>query len=176
MIAVHPHHSFLSHEDIVSRGPIHAVEIFNGIADCVDKGDSWYVADLLFQRQQHYLITAADDAHFESFRRDFGLGWIWVKSEELSPEALMAAMKAGSYYASTGPTIEGVTIIPPDTVEVQCSPVSRIMMIGANGESKGVEGEGITEGRMTRNWPSPWMRVIIRDDHGRRAWTNAFWY
>ena len=176
VIAVHPHHSFLTHEDIISLGPIDAVEVYNGVADCVDKGDSWYVADLLFQQQRHYLITAADDAHFESFRHDFGLGWIWVKSEELSPEALMSAVRAGSYYASTGPTIEDVTIIPPDTVEVRCSPASRIMMLGADGESKSVEGNGITEGQMTRNWPSPWMRVIVRDEQGRRAWTNAFWY
>ena len=176
VIAVHPHHSFLSQQDILSLGPIDAIEVYNGVADCVDKGDSWYVADLLFQQQKHYLITAADDAHFESFRDDFGLGWIWAKTEELSATSLMAALRAGSYYASTGPVIEDVKIIPPDTVEVRCSPVSRVMMLGADGESKSQEGDGIVEARLTRNWPSPWMRVIVRDERGRRAWTNAFWY
>ena len=42
-----------------------------------------------------FLITAADDAHCESFRRDLGPGWIQVKSEELSPRALLAALRAG---------------------------------------------------------------------------------
>ncbi len=175
-IAVHPHHSFLSPEAILSLGPVQAIEIYNGVADCVDKGDGWYVADLLFQQGKHYLVTAADDAHFESFRTDFGLGWIWVRSEELSPTAIMQAVRAGHYYASTGPTIEAVNIIPPDTVEVVCSPASRVMMLGADGESKSAEGDGITECRLTRNWPSPWMRVIVRDEYGRRAWTNTFWY
>lgn len=87
----------------------------------------------------------------------------------------MTALRAGSYYASTRPTIEDIKIIPPDTVEVRCSPVARIMMVGADSESKGVEGDGITEGQMTHSWPSPWMRVIVRDEQGRRTWTNGFW-
>ena len=176
VVAVHPHHSFLTPEQILSLGPIHAIEIFNGVADCTDKGHSWYAADLLLQQDEHYLATAADDAHFEPFRNDFGLGWVWVKSEELSPGSLMAALKAGRYYASCGPTIEDVAIHPPDTVEVRCSPVSRIMMTGKDGEAKSEEGDGITEARLTRNWPSPWMRVTVRDEHGRRAWTNPFFY
>ena len=89
---------------------------------------------------------------------------------------LEPAFREGRYCVSTGPVIEDVTIVPPDTVEVRCSPVSRIMMVGADGGSKSQEGDGLTEARLTRNWPSPWMRAIVRDEQGRRAWTNAFWY
>ena len=176
VIAVHPHHSFLTHEEIRSLGPIHAIEVFNGVAHCVDKGESAYVLDLLLQRGEQYLITAADDAHFESFREDFAMGWVWVKSEERSPAALIAGLKAGHFYASTGPEIHDVTIVPPDTVRVRCSPVANIMMIGKDGESKGKQGRGITEAQLTRNWPSPWMRVTVRDEYGRRAWTQPFFY
>ena len=38
VVAVHPHHSFVTPEQILSLGPIHAIEIFNGVADCTDKG------------------------------------------------------------------------------------------------------------------------------------------
>ena len=176
VIAVHPHHSFLTHEDILSLGPVHAIEIFNGCADSVDKGHGSYVADLLLQRDEQYLLTAADDAHFESFRTDFGLGWVSVKTEELSPEALIEALKAGAFYSSCGPVIDDVVIIPPDSVKITCSPVSRIMMIGKDGESKSAEGDGITTATLKRNWPTPWMRVIVRDEYGRRAWTNPFFY
>ena len=174
--AAHPHHSHLTPGDILALGPIHAIEIFNGVADSVDRGDGSYIAELLFTQGHHYLTIAVDDAHFEDFRSDFGLGWVWVKSEDLSPEAILAALKAGFFYSSMGPEIHDVQIIPPDTVHVRCSPVDRIMLAGDGGESKSTEGEGITEGYLTRRHPSPWMRVIIRDRWGKRAWTNPFWF
>ena len=130
----------------------------------------------MFTQGNHYFILAADDAHFEDFRTDFGLCWVWVKTEELSPKAILAALKVGCYYASIGPKIHDVQIIPPDTVHIRCSPVDHIMLAGHGGESKSKEGEGITEAHLTRRHPNPWMRVIVRDELGKRAWTNPFWF
>lgn len=62
----------------------------------------------------HYLLEgkpamyglAVDDAHnyhqIDSNRANPGRGWICVKSRELTPDALIAAMERGDFYASTG--------------------------------------------------------------------------
>lgn len=68
----------------------------------------------------HYLLRdkpvmygiAVDDAHhyqnFDSSRANPGRGWIQVKSQNLSPDSLIAAMERGDFYASTGVRLEEV--------------------------------------------------------------------
>ena len=43
---------------------------------------------------------------------DFRRGWVHVKAEELSPEALLTALKAGAFYSSTGPEIYDIDLHP----------------------------------------------------------------
>src|SRR5690606_5840839 len=102
----HPGWYTLSEADALSLGPVHAVEIFNGTSvDHNDRPDGWYLLDLLTARGLRYSACATDDAHFNPARADVATGWVWVKSETLSPESLLEALKAGYYYASTGPEL-----------------------------------------------------------------------
>jgi hypothetical protein len=55
---------------------------------------------------------ATDDSHnYHQFGAAFsnaGRGWVMVNAPALTPEALIAAMEAGSFYASTGVTLERI--------------------------------------------------------------------
>jgi hypothetical protein len=64
---------------------------------------------------------AADDSH--DVQPTAGAGWIAVRSKELSPAALIAAMKAGDFYASTGVRLKDVRRDPRGyAVEVDPEP------------------------------------------------------
>ena len=106
----HPAWYTLTESDVQSLGAFDAVEVFNGVAaDHNDRPDSWHMADTLLGRGIRCNVTAADDFHGFPGTWDFQRGWVWVKSEELSPESLLASLKSGAYYSSTGPQIHDVT-------------------------------------------------------------------
>jgi hypothetical protein len=50
--------------------------------------------------------VAADDVH--DVRPRGGQGWVMVRAKELSADAIVKAMKAGDFYASTGVTLKDV--------------------------------------------------------------------
>ena len=173
----HPNWYTLTEADALSLGDVHAVEILNGIAiDANDKQDSWHLMDILSDRGLRYFAYAADDAHFMDQYDDFQRGWVHVKSETLEPEALVAALKAGHFYSSTGPQIEDVHFQPDGVLTVRCSPAERIFLVGKGSKARRVWGDGITEADFDlASFGSPWCRVIVRDQAGGRAWTSPIW-
>jgi hypothetical protein len=175
--AAHPRWYGLTEGDILSLGPIHAIEVFNGTAvDHNDREDSWYITDILYTRGYRYTACATDDAHFNPERADFMLGWVWVKSETLAPEALLDALKAGDYYSSTGPQIYDIEVIPGEKVVVNCSPAERVFITGSGPSSMIAYGPGIRWAELSlRRWHSPYVRVVVRDHRGGRAWSNPVW-
>ncbi len=179
VFAPHPAWYSLSEADILSLGPIHAIEIFNGTArDDNDRADGWYLVDRLLAQGGRYHILATDDAHFAPTRDDACLGWVMVKSETLTPDAILAALKRGDYYASTGPEIYDVRI-ENNQVIVDCSPASQIFITGRGSDFNSVRGTNLVHAELAlanwKGWQSPYVRVTVRDIWGRRAWTNALY-
>ena len=175
--AAHPQWYGLTEADILSLGPIHAIEVFNGTAlDHNDRADSWHITDVLLTRGHRYTTCATDDAHFTNERGDFALGWVWVKSETLEPEALLASLKAGDYYSSTGPQLHGVEVIPGDKVIIQCSPAERVFITGAGASAVSAHGPGLRSAELSLSkFRSPYFRVVVRDAAGKHAWSNPYW-
>ena len=172
----HPAWYGLSEADVLSLGEVDAIEIYNATSeDHNDKADSWHIADVLLARGHRYTACATDDAHFNPERHDFARGWVMVRAPELTPDALLAALKAGHYYSSTGPAIYDVQV-RNRTVTVYCSPAERVFVTGQGSQAKSAAGWSLTEARITLNhFDSPYCRVTVRDAQGRRAWTNPIW-
>ena len=61
--------------------------------------------------------------------------------ESLDPDAILAAMKAGHYYASTGATIRNVEITDTEII-VETDPAIGIMLGGAGTVRQYVRGDG----------------------------------
>lgn len=175
--AAHPQWYLMTDRDVAALGPIHAVEIFNaGCHDDSDTADSTYMLDLMLARGQRLTACATDDAHFVPNTHDRAAGWVMVKSEALEPDALLAALKAGDYYSSTGPVIHNLCVEPGKRLSVRCSPTERVFLLGAGAKYKAIGEQGITEAEFDlRAWKSPYARVLVRDAAGKKAWTNPVW-
>lgn len=172
----HPYWYNLTEADALSLGQVHAIEIFNGTSyDHNDRADSWSMLETLLERGYRYTACATDDAHFNPNRHDSGLGWVWVKSEDLTPESLLEALKAGHYYSSTGPQIYDVQI-NAGKIYIRCSPAQRIFVTGSAYQARVAWGNGIIEGELDiSTMTSPYLRITVRDANGGRAWSNPFW-
>ena len=174
----HPNWYNLTIEDALSLGPVDAIEVFNGIAiDHNDKADSWMMLDNLLERGHRYTACATDDAHFKPERFDAMRGWVHVKAEALEPELLLAALKAGHYYSSTGPQLHNIQIFPGDRIIIDCSPVERVYVTGSGYQSVFTSGNGLTRVELPlERIQAPYCRVTIRDTNGGRAWSNPIWF
>ncbi|MEM7535148.1 MAG: CehA/McbA family metallohydrolase [Chloroflexota bacterium] len=170
----HPNRCVMTEGDAHTLGPVHAIEIYNGGShDENDRADSWAYLDVLTGRGKRYFAQASDDFHGLPYRNDFGMGWVHVKSESLAPDALLTALKAGHFYASTGPEIHDITVIPGEKISIKCSPANSIFVAGNRARAQRIHGDGITEAEFNlSSFPSPYCRVTVRTDDGKRAWSN----
>ncbi|MFN3262452.1 MAG: PHP domain-containing protein [Pikeienuella sp.] len=171
----HPEWSGLTHEDALSLEAAHAVEIYNhGCAVGADRPHGFATLDRLLETGRRLDLVATDDAHFNE-PDHFG-GWVMVKAEENEPEALLAALKAGAHYSSTGPEIRNVEL-DGRRLTVECSAARSIVVVGAGSAGQALHGASITRAdiRLDRVNSSPWIRISVIDAAGRRAWTNPIW-
>jgi len=171
----HPHWSGLTEADARSITAAHAVEIYNhGCSVDNDRGEGFVTLEYLLNQGRKLNLIATDDAHFAT--PDFFGGWVMVKATEQSPDALLAALKAGEYYASTGPQINDIRLTD-DGIEVDCSPAVTIMVQGHGPQMTKIHGESMTTGALSleRLAGSPWIRVTVVNRAGKRAWSNPIW-
>jgi hypothetical protein len=155
---------------------VDAIEIHNeGHTLDSDRGSGWFLADSLATAGYRFSTFAADDAHFKTDRFDRFGGWINVKAESLEPESLLAAMKAGHYYASTGAVIRNVEIGAREIV-VETDPAIGIMLGGAGTVRQYVRGDGLTRAVFDRNlFQKAFFRVIVIQANGKKAWSSPVW-
>ena len=179
----HPAWSQLTLEDGRALSFAHAVEIYNhGCAVECDRGDGFYLLDqLLNEGRTHLTAFATDDAHFRSADH-FG-GWVHVKAESLDPDVLLAALKRGDYYSSQGPQFHNielngheltVTCSPVDTIAVVCGISRTVVKMGRAITGATLDLRKLEDGWMMQK-TSPWFRVVLIDNAGKRAWSNPVW-
>ena len=177
LVAVaHPQWSGMTLSDARSITAAHAVETYNhGCATGCDRADGFHTLDLLLSEGRHLNLIATDDAHFTE-PDHFG-GWVMVKSETNEPDALLQALKTGSYYSSQGPEIRNIEVSAKHVV-VNCSSVATVIVQGQGSAAVAKHGEAMTEAEinLARFHNSPWIRVTIIDRAGKRAWSNPIWF
>lgn len=119
----HPNFGWaISVEDMKALRGERFFEVFNGHPMVHNYGDSarmstedmWDQINITYlQRNQPimYGLATDDSHHYHKFGGQFsnsGRGWIMVQSRSLQPEALIAAMEAGDFYATTGVTLSAL--------------------------------------------------------------------
>lgn len=171
----HPEWSGLTTTDARSLEAAHAVEVYNhGCATGCDRPHGFYTLDQLLGDGRKLTLCATDDAHF-SEPDHFG-GWVMVKAAENTPDALLAALKAGHHYSSTGPDLRGIKW-EDDTVTVESSAVHSVIVQGQGSAAVAMHGRSMTRTRVAldRFKNSDWLRVTVIDAAGKRAWSNPHW-
>ncbi|MEM7423451.1 MAG: PHP domain-containing protein [Pseudomonadota bacterium] len=168
----HPQWYNLTLEDARQISAAHAVEIYNhGCEVECARGDGTAILDLLLSDGWDLSGYASDDAHFVG-PDHFG-GWVMVKSRSLEPSELLTALKEGRYYSSQGPRLHDVRI-SENRLHIKCSPCDRIIAVGAGAAAKQVYGIGLSEAALPLAVfrEGGWVRVVVADAFGRKAWSN----
>lgn len=171
----HPHWSGMSEADARTITAAHAVEIYNhGCVVDNDRGEGFVTLEHLLNEGRKLNLIATDDAHFNT--PDFFGGWVMVKATQNTPEALLAALKAGKFYSSTGPEINDIRLTK-NSIEVDCSSAATIIVQGQGTSMATLHGKTMTTGQLSleRLSNSPWIRVTVIDRAGKRAWSNPIW-
>jgi len=177
----HPHWNAVSETDALAAADIvHSVEIYNHASEVgVRRGYGLHQTEVLLAKGHRLTLNAADDAHFKhpegTFLDAFG-GWVQVKATELTADALVAALKAGEFYASQGPELHNVEIVG-STIQISCSPVTQIVVSGRGVKYQRFHGAALDCAEATLPDPetTPYVRVTITDADGCSAWTNPIW-
>jgi hypothetical protein len=139
------------------------------------KGSGAFHWDAVLRQGYDMLGFATDDSHFIEEAPFEGGGWIMVNAPELTREAIMASIRRGNFYSSTGPEFRSIRIEQKNRVVVQTSPIAHARLIGPRGDNKykGLRGASeMTETtfRIPDHWPS--ARLEIADGMGGTAWSN----
>jgi predicted metal-dependent phosphoesterase TrpH len=182
----HPYWTGLRIADVIGCEGLAGLEVYN--AGCELEGGRGLAAvhwDEALEAGRRWHGLAVDDSHHPGF--DSGHAWTWVRAAERSPAAVLAALRDGSFYSSTGPVIEDVRV-EDSTVEVSCSPARRITLFAGPRRGASVAAgrlgyvhraevlaedvHGITAARLAIPPGVPYARVEVHDGDGGTAWTN----
>jgi hypothetical protein len=173
---VHPAWYGLTPLDAESILPhAHAIEVYNHTSAVrTDRGDGTGLLDALLVRGHRLTALATDDAHLKC-NDAFG-AWVMVKAEELSPGALLHALKAGHYYATQGPAIHGIAV-HADGLTVTCSAATAVIILGRGSASDVVLGNDLTQATLPLApvRKGGYGRIVVVDAQARHAWSNPFW-
>jgi hypothetical protein len=201
---VHPGLNQQRRTDLPVLELIDAVEIYTQSVRGMwpDQGNGSYYADALLASGHRVLLNAADDAHF-FHPGDRFVGRVEVQADELTEAAIVAALKAGRYYSSTGPRIHGLEI-EDERVTIACDPCYAVACSGDGAHWEAAQRvfaspEAVPEtffgGRTVklsdrpvslddevlvasfdlRPFQGSYCRLTAIDAAGRSAWTNPIW-
>jgi hypothetical protein len=137
--------------------------------------DLW---DELLSRNRRVWGIASDDFHHRS---RYGGGFIMVLAKEKSPSSIIEALKAGSFYASSGILLKDIEAIDNRTISLAAAssrvPGTRFRFIGKGG--KVLKEETTTKPELSVSYTlkgdEGYVRVEAAREDGAMAWTQPFW-
>jgi len=169
-ILAHPY--WLGHEpaDLRSLPGVAALEVYNATCGRIGRACSENEWAHVLDRGWMLPAVAVDDCH----RDDDALeGWTWLRLRRLSVAEVLRAVRTGAGYASCGPTIHDVRVTA-DAVKLRCSPAAEIHFMGQAPRGARRRAEpGHTVRTFSIERPAwNYVRAVVTDAAGRKAWTN----
>lgn len=172
----HPYWSCLVAHDLLGLRHCLGIELINyGCEIEIGKGVSTVHWEDLLVRGERYLGLGVDDGHRCGW--DFYGGFTMIRAEELSREALLAALRAGHFYASRGPLIHDLQVTD-EAIRVECTPAAAINFYANNQQGWCIQKEdrpALTGARYLRTGRERYVRVEIVSETGLRAWSQPVW-
>jgi len=116
----HPNFGWaITSDDLLKVNSLGLFEVYNGHPTVNNKGGGGFASldemwDIQLSAGRRIQGIAVDDAHhFKRIGQEFsnpGRGWVSVRAEELTGEAIMRAIERGDFYASSGVALENVEV------------------------------------------------------------------
>ena len=173
----HPVWSRVSEEEFIYTKGLTALEIYNyGTVNESATGYDSLRWDVMLQNGRRIYATASDDNHNREVPDSLG-GYIMVKAETLSHEAIIEAILKGNYYSSSGPEIYDWGI-RDGIAYVECSPVNRVNFMAGNHVNAGLSvlsengGNTLIRAEFPLRGDEAYVRAECVDQYGKIAWSN----
>jgi len=185
----HTYWSGLRAEDFEGCDGLLGLEVYNAGCELeVGRGFAGMHWDDVLDGGRTFFGIAVDDSHFPGF--DSSFGWVQAWCRDRSAEAVLDALRMGTFYSSAGPEIDALTV-EEGAVEVRCSPARSVTVVAQRRAGARVNAgrlgyplraeilesgdDGLIVAARLARPASTYGRVEIEDARGRKAWTNPLW-
>ena len=185
----HPTWSLQGIEDLAKLDNIFAVEIYNNGAYVEGHEEiNHHVFDRLLKMGKRVFCIATDDNHNGKWNGadenspywDSCGGWVMIKADRLDYESIMASLKAGNFYASTGPEIKEL-YIEDNALHVKTSPAARIVLNNQIRRAICAYPKNSEDPLCEAVFPlgslyeGTYIRIKVEDGHGHYAWSQPIY-
>jgi len=172
-VLCHPYWCGMSSAAVSRIEGVFALEVYNSTCEMhIAKGLSAVHWDDVLASGKRVWGLAVDDTHW---RGDEGGGWVMVQADALSVEALLAALAAGRFYATSGPAILDFWV-EEDIARARTSPARRLAFLcdSYNGQVSFADSAqpDITEAEFALPEGITYVRLEVDDGDHKRAWSN----
>lgn len=170
-------------EELLAVSGVDAFELWNGARDSNNLGDHEHPGtealwDAALTSGKRIWAVASDDCHHFGHRRRFSSdppfsGWVAVQAPSASEADVLAALRAGNFYASTGLRLADLHLAP-DRIEIRTacdiSVAQRIVVIASGGREVATY-----VGNHARHEPrgdEGYLRVRVDTGEGDHVWSQ----
>ena len=179
----HPNfHWAFDHETIRQVTGASLLEIFNGHPStnnygAPDRMSHEQIWDGVLSAGRAIFGVATDDSHrYHDFSREMsnpGRGWVVVRAEELSREAIVEGLASGDFYASTGVTLTDLRL-SQEAVQLSLEPTrDEAYATRFTGRDGVLLAEIVgTEASYRARGDEGYVRATVSSSNGARAWTQ----
>ena len=174
-VLAHPAWSLNTPAFMRSLTGLSGVEVWNSVSTLPlngDRADSSSLLDVTWSSGGELIpLYANDDSH--PYKDEAGVAATMVQAEELTVKSVMTALRSGRFYATTGPQIHQIENRNNQEIVVHCSPAESIIFYSDCPWAAGraVIRQDMTECSYLIQKSDHFVRIEIRDAHGRKAWS-----
>jgi hypothetical protein len=173
-ILAHPNWSWLDPAVGLDLHGYHAIEILNVVCNYLEYNGyalQWW--DYLLTHGARVWGVAADDAHRIPYQG--AKAWVMVNAAALTSDEIVSNMRAGNFYASTGPAFQRFEVID-QTIKIWCSAAVEIRFLTGHPTNPALRlrGDALTEAEYTPRNGEPYVRIEIVDAQMQTAWSQPF--
>jgi len=169
----HPNWQLTPHyrrEELLAKEHYDGIEIYNGVierlAGYAIATDKW---DYLLARGRRVLGFATDDSHCDT---DIGSAAIYVRCRSRSRKAIMSAIKAGNFYASSGAVIDDIRF-EDGIIEIETPDAQQIEARSDGGMRIACVKDRVMRFDM-RETSRRYVRFTVYGEGSAMAWTQPF--
>ncbi|MHB8732338.1 MAG: PHP domain-containing protein [bacterium] len=174
VFVAHPYWTGVVAHDLMPLRDVAGIEVFNAnVEEDIGKGCSGVHWDDCLVRRRPLLGAANDDAHWKF--ADHGKAWTMLRAETLTPESVTAGLAAGSFYASTGVTLEDVAFDGETATVRVAGPGAREVRFVCDtrwGSRVRAGGTPLREASHALRGREQYLRIEVTGPDGAMAWTN----